>query len=94
MLRDIVRNALLDDPDIAIVSDNADVVVLELANGELDGAGRDLLLDRPALKIVGISHDGRIAGLHELKASHTIMREITPAALREVVRDAAHRPLF
>ena len=102
MLREILREVLGDEPDMtvvrevqsdedllsAVVREEPDVVVVESAAGDLGVVGARVLRDRPAASVVGLTPDGRWAAIYQLRPLRTVVREVSPAGLREAIRSA------
>lgn len=102
ILRDIVVQAVADEPDL-------DVVVLEehgtalrqaVESSEADfviaGADYDfrevaqVLEDRPRLRVLAVAGHGREAFLYELRPTRTPLGEVSPRTIVEAIRSARH----
>jgi len=103
MLRDILREEVLGGrPGFAVVSDaqsddellaavvdyTPDIVVVESMQGALGYAGALVLRGQPTTSVLALSADTRSAVIYQLRASGAVMREVSPADLREAIRDA------
>jgi hypothetical protein len=84
MLSGIVMELVSEEPDLAIVAEvgEADVAVTELEGGAVG----DLLRDRPRLRVIALSADGREASSFELRPDETKLGEVSPAALLAAIR--------
>jgi chemotaxis response regulator CheB len=102
MLRDIVRDILVDQIDMHVVTETVtdeelrrvvaretpDVVVVELAGDTLDPLGDDLLRRHMHASVLGLSADGRTAAMFELRLHRTALVEVSPEGLRSAIRSA------
>jgi DNA-binding NarL/FixJ family response regulator len=69
-----------------------DVVVVGLHNSELPTACRELLLERPRVKVLGIEeHEGH-AYLYELRPEQVEIGEVSPDEVVDTIRAALLRP--
>jgi DNA-binding NarL/FixJ family response regulator len=101
MLRDILRGLLEGHEDIAILGDARsdeellaamsheapDVVVVESPRGCLGLAGALVLQGRPT-SVLAFSADARSAVVYQVKVGEVVVREVSPAGLREAIREA------
>jgi hypothetical protein len=83
MLSGIVTELVSAEPDLAIV---AEVGEADVAVTQLEGGVGDLLRDRPRLRVIALSADGREASSFELRPHETKLGEVSPAALLEAIR--------
>jgi hypothetical protein len=95
MLRDVVREVLGGQPDMAIVGETpsdeellADVVIMPLDGDRLTEWGIRVLYERRTRKVLGLSTDGRTAALFELHPQRTTLVEVSPEGLRAAIRSA------
>ncbi len=100
MLRTIIRNIVLADPQCEIVAETgeqndlraqlcatpADVIILALTDWD-DRPDRfaALLVDNPASRVIGITPGGTRAFLYDLRPHLTYIDELTPAALLSAI---------
>jgi DNA-binding NarL/FixJ family response regulator len=101
LLRGIVREVLVPEPDVVLVGEfpdatglleavdetAADVVVV---GGRL-GAGapvRDLLAARPRVRVLAIADDGRRGTVFLLTPERESLGEVSPGVLLDAIRDA------
>lgn len=99
MLREIVEAILERDSGVRIAAHLRSEGTLTTAVADLpvdvaivggDGCSlcvpvRDLLCERPALRVLTVGGDGREASLYELRPHRTALGELSPAALLEAV---------
>ena len=79
----------LDDPLeilLAATLEGADVVILGLDQEELPGIASHLLSERPGLRILAVSPDGRRAFLFELRPQVVPLGELSPEGLVDAIR--------
>lgn len=100
MLREIVEQAVMAEPDMVIVRDpgenhslsatvgrtGADFVILG-RDGELDEVD-GLLETHPHLRVLAVAGDGREAFLYELRPTRTPLGEISPRTIVDAIRSA------
>lgn len=102
VLRDIVVQAVADEPDLEIVafegrsgtlretveSSGADFVI---AGADYDFAEVARTLDeRPRLRVLAVAGHGREAFLYELRPTRTPLGEVSPRAIVEAIRSARY----
>jgi hypothetical protein len=103
MLADVVRDAFVDDADVAVDSlqvadgdslesavrrQEPDIVVVGLADPETRVARCGLLREHPGLIVLELSADARRAWLCELLPASRPLGEVSPDSLRAAVHDA------
>jgi hypothetical protein len=99
MLRQIVRQIAEDAPELDVVAELPDAnldspevlraepdVVITGADRTSEDAVTDLLRRRHAIRILGISADGRQVTLHELRPQRVPLGELAPAILVAAIR--------
>ena len=103
MLRDILHQSLLTEPDLALVGEAAgfselqrvvergevDVVLLGLSDHELPAPYYRLLDAGARMRILAIADQGRLASLYELRPHRIRLGEGSPKDLLRFVRDRA-----
>lgn len=100
LLRDIITALVQERTPVTILTQFAsrraavrlallapDVVIVGLRSGESDAIGRKYLAQIPAAKIVAVSNDGRHAFIHEAPSRRTVLRDVSPQALVDVLVD-------
>ena len=70
----------------AVASSPVDVAIVGGDGGSLAAAVRDLLCERPALRVLTVGSDGREASLYELRPHRTPLGEVSAAELLEAVK--------
>jgi DNA-binding NarL/FixJ family response regulator len=83
----------VDDPIevlLTATTARADVAILELHDDELPGIASHLLSERPQLRILAVSPDGRRAFLCELRPQVVPLGELSPEGLADAIRTAVH----
>jgi chemotaxis response regulator CheB len=106
MMRDIVRAALVSQPDLLLIASGndeapltrrvkdtqADVVIVGVeVPGDLH-AYDGVLYQIPDTCIVGVTRDGRDAAVVRLTPQHEIVREVSASGLLDAVRRGAAAP--
>ena len=100
MMHDIVLGILDSQPDIAVSSEqgdalqlqaiaqrqDADVVILEQRGRAGSAAYLGILAERPQLKVLTITDDGRETFLYELRPHEVALGQLSEAGLLEAVR--------
>jgi DNA-binding NarL/FixJ family response regulator len=99
IMREIIERAVADQPDMEIVGELPASTLPEA----LDGAGvdvvisgtnydcaslRELLDERPRLKVLAVADDGRDAFLFELRPTRTPLGEVSPQNIVDAIRNA------
>jgi DNA-binding NarL/FixJ family response regulator len=99
IMREIIERAVADQPDMEIVGELPASTLPEA----LDGAGvdvvisgtnydcaslRELLDERPRLKVLAVADDGRDAFLFELRPTRTRLGEVSPQTIVDAIRNA------
>ena len=101
ILRDILRQSLLTEPDLALVGEAADleelqrivergevdVVVLGLSDSDLPASHYKLFDVGTRMRILAIADHGRLASLYELRPHRVRLGEGSPKDLLQVIRD-------
>jgi DNA-binding NarL/FixJ family response regulator len=102
MLREIIKELLAAQPDMDVVGECLDIgslrqgldgtraALLIIGNDkpEITAACRDLLLERPHLKVLAVGADGRETFLFETRPQELALGEISPERLVRAVRAA------
>ena len=98
ILREIVERAVTAEPDMEIVPGPPPGATLEAAVEASDadfvisGASSEngefghLLADRPGLRLLSVTRDGREAFLHELRPTSTPLGDISPQTIVDAIR--------
>ena len=106
MLREIVRTHLERTPGFAIEAEeptpdrlldavratNAHVVVFGTDSADLPDVGRAVLAERPRVKLLAVTHDGRRTWLFELRPHRQALGEVSPDELADAIRAAVYQP--
>lgn len=100
-VRPLVRDALADQPDVALVAETvddvellvrvqeADVVVLGVRPGDGEATVERLLDENPSLAVLTVDADLDRWALHQMRPSLEEVGALTTAALLAAVRQAA-----
>lgn len=102
LLREILREVLGSQSDMeivrevdsagellsAVVEESPAVIVVESAMERLGEEAESILLARPGAHVVGLSSDGHSAVVYRLRASGTVVPEVSPEGLRQAIRSA------
>ena len=102
MLRDIVESAVSTQDDMQVVGADAardeldaevrrtqpDVVIVALPRDDGAGAYDALLYERPRLKLLAVTGDGRGAFLYELRPHSAPIPDVSPGGLVAAIRAA------
>ena len=102
MLADVLKGIVQADDQIEIVAEltdasdlievsgraNADLVIVNLRDGELPEACGALLAARPGMRVLGLAGDGRDGFLWELRPHRMALGELTPSMLLPAIRSA------
>ena len=103
LLADMVRQGLNADDEIDLVAEltdagalqadlnraSVDVLILGIEDSGLPAPYRRLMLQRPRLRVLGLSADARQAYAFELRPHRIPLGEATPATLAAAVRAVA-----
>jgi DNA-binding NarL/FixJ family response regulator len=103
MFADLVRAIVDADRSVEIVGDvadasellaasaetDADVVLVTLADGDLPPSCRDLLAERPRMRILGLAGNARQGFLWELRPNRVALGEISPPTLLAALKGDA-----
>ena len=106
MLRDIVRAALVSQPDLLLIAGSsdaaplarsvadtcADVVIVGVDVPADLHAYDEVLYQIPDTCIVGVTRDGRDAAVARLTPQHEVVSEVSASGLLDAVRSAASAP--
>lgn len=65
---------------------NPDLILVGLRPGEADEIGGPLLSLLPAARVIAFSSDARHAYVHEMRAHHVMLNDVSPPALIEAIR--------
>lgn len=101
LLRDILQESLLCEPDVALIGeaptlvqltslvkqDGVDVVVLGLSGPELPASYYTLFDADARVRILAIANHGRKASLYELRPHRKVLGEGSPRELMQVIRE-------
>jgi hypothetical protein len=102
ILREIIVQAVADEPDLEIVPFEAHGVALRqtVKSGRADfviaGADYDfhevaqVLEERPRLRVLAVAGHGREAFLYELRPTRTPLGEVSPRTIVEAIRGARY----
>lgn len=103
MLKEIVREILTSEPDVAVteleggeealslLAEGVNVVILaESSPNALPLASR-LLVERPHVRVLSLTSSGRECHVYELRPQRVPLGEVSPEALVAAVREAAER---
>jgi DNA-binding NarL/FixJ family response regulator len=86
------RTSLLADlPNLARETD-PDVVIVGLHDGDLPPECRELLLERPRVKVLALEESAGHARLYELRPERVEIGEVSPDEVVETIRAAVLRP--
>jgi len=100
MLRDLVWEIVGREADMEIVGEvsggaqlvavahatDAEFVIAGLDDAELPPPFRELLDERPGMKVLGLEDDGRLGVLYELVPRKVVLGELTAGSLVTVIR--------
>ena len=100
LLREIIESVVATQPDMSIVDINetrervtaalddtpADVVIVGLRGGETTSTLDPVLYERPQLKLLAISGDGRSSFLYELRPHRVSLGDVSPEGLVDAIR--------
>jgi DNA-binding NarL/FixJ family response regulator len=100
MLRDLVSEIVGRESDMEIVGEvsegaqlvavahatDAEFVIADLGDAELPSPYRELLDERPRMKVLGLEGDGRLGVLYELVPRKMALGELTARNLVTVIR--------
>jgi hypothetical protein len=100
-LRDIIVDAVTDEPDLEIVGPDlradrdlervdADVVIAGTAEPADPDVPARLLSMAPRISVLMVAVSGRTAVMYELRPRQTPLGEITPDALIAAIRHSSH----
>lgn len=103
ILRDIVRETIARQPDMAVVAEldtddalgpalavtDADVVILGSSGSEDSTRPLQVLIARPQTCVLMLQTDGRHAALYELRPHRTRLGDVSPQALVDAIRARA-----
>jgi hypothetical protein len=94
MLRDIVARILAEQPDMEIVGGTEAMGSLRDVGADVVVIGHDdptlatrLVTDRPCLKVLAVTADGRESCGYELRPQRAQLGEISPQGLVDEIRD-------
>jgi DNA-binding NarL/FixJ family response regulator len=102
ILREIIEQAVADEPDMEIVEIEGSGVPLRqavaTARADFVIAGADydfgevarVLDERPRLRILAVAGDGREAFLYELRPTRTPLGEVSPQTIVDAIRGARY----
>jgi hypothetical protein len=102
ILREIIEQAVADEPDMEIVGvEGRDVPLRQAvestrADFVMAGADYDLgevarvLDERPRLRVLAVAGDGREAFLYELRPTRTPLGEVSPQTIVDAIRGARY----
>jgi hypothetical protein len=102
ILRTVITTIVMDQPDIKIVGEvpeDADLAAVEALGatlftvglgraGELPAAAERLLADRAAVRMLGLSPEGRLGYLYTLRPHTEPVGEVSPEVLLATIRSA------
>lgn len=98
MLRDIVRDAVVSQPDMRIVGDfgeghrflealeGADVAIIGARQAEDSAVASRMLAASPRIRVVVVATNGRRAVLWEMRPYKVALHDVSPQALVTAVR--------
>jgi DNA-binding NarL/FixJ family response regulator len=103
LLADMVRQGLTADHEIDLVAEltdaeafladlnraSVDVLILGIEEGALPAVYGRLMLQRPRLRVLGLSSDARLTYAYELRPHSIPLGEASPATLAAAVRAVA-----
>jgi hypothetical protein len=101
ILREIIEEAIADEPDMVIVGGNGangDLKsAVERSNAEFVISGADyapdevgaLLEEHPRLRVLSVVGDAREAFLYELRPMRTPLAEVSPRTIVDAIRQAS-----
>jgi DNA-binding NarL/FixJ family response regulator len=80
----VVQNSV----EILLAADRTapDVVILGMGDDRLPGVASHLLSQRPTVKVLGLTADGRNGLLYELRSRLTPIHDVSPAQLLGLIR--------
>jgi DNA-binding NarL/FixJ family response regulator len=102
MLRDIITDALRDQPHLVVLSElpdpsslvaaasatRAEVIVIGLPDGDLPAECGELLDAQPHVRVFGVGANGREAFLYQTRTHRIPLGEVSPLGLAEAIRAA------
>jgi hypothetical protein len=102
ILRTVITSILMDQPDIEVVGElpeDADLAAVEALGatlftvglgrtGELPAAAEHLLADHAAVRMLGLSREGRLGYLYTLQPHREPVGEVSPETLLAAIRSA------
>lgn len=101
ILREIIEQAVADEPDMEIVEAETGVPLREAVESSkadfvIAGADYDFgevaraLDERPRLRVLAVAGDGREAFLYELRPTRTPLGEVSPRTIVDAIRGARY----
>jgi hypothetical protein len=98
LLRDIVRDAIMIEPDLELIEAHdvviptvgADVLVVAMSASQLVAVCPQLLHAKSATKVLAIGVDDGQASLFELCPRRTSLGDLSPRGLVDAIRQAVH----
>jgi DNA-binding NarL/FixJ family response regulator len=104
MLRDILEQAIVGEPDMEVVAESSrppgasgaqvtpDVVVIDISDGDAVATGRAVLAEWPRSRVVTIRGRGQHVSMFELVLQGRDLGELSPGQLVEAIRAAVQAP--